>query len=180
MMKQPIDSITWVHTDQLDANDYNPNYVLTPELKLLKVSMLKQGWIQPVLVVVQRGEDGEPNGRYTIVDGFHRSTLTRTDKDVGAMTEGKVPCAVLDIDDAERKMLTVRINRAKGSHIAAKMHDLITSLVSDHNVPIKQLCQELGMEKSEVELLLTENVFAKLDIPNHPYSRAWGVADRTK
>jgi hypothetical protein len=190
---QPIDHITWIDVNRLDANDYNPNYVLTPELKLLKVSLLAQGWIQPVLVAERQvctegckadevdslvhfsGHQKECEFRYTIIDGFHRSTLCKTDPEVAAMTDGKVPCAVLNLTEAERKMLTVRINRAKGSHIAAKMHELITSLVTEHEVPIPELCKQLGAEKAEIELLLTEDVFKKKDIENHAFSRAWTV-----
>ena len=172
-MKHPIDGITWIETDLLDANDYNPNVVIGPEFDLLKLSLLKQGWIQPVLVA--KGEDG----RYTIIDGFHRSTLARQDEEVRAAFGTKVPCAVLDITDAERKMLTVRINRAKGSHVAARMHELVTSLVAEHGIPIPQLCKELGADRSEIDLLLQESVFTKLEIADHPYSRAWGVKDRS-
>lgn len=179
-MKHPIDTITWVDVEQLDANDYNPNVVIGPEWRLLKLSLLKQGWIQPVLVAEQKDDAGQPTGRFRIIDGFHRSTMAKTDKDIQKAFGTKVPCAVLDIDEAERKMLTVRINRAKGSHLAAKMHDLVTSLVKDHGIPVEQLCKELGASMAEIELLLQEDVFTKKNIPDHAYSRAWGVKDKTQ
>jgi ParB-like chromosome segregation protein Spo0J len=175
----PIDNIQWIDTDLLDANDYNPNVVIGPEWKLLKLSMLKQGWLQPVLVSVIVGEDGQPTGRYRIIDGFHRSTMAKTDKEVRARFGTAVPCAVLDISEAERKMLTVRINRAKGSHMAARMHDLVTSLVNEHGIPVPQLCDELGASRAEIDLLLQENVFTKLEITDHVYSRAWAPKDKT-
>jgi ParB-like chromosome segregation protein Spo0J len=172
-VNHPIDNIQWIDVDLLDANDYNPNVVIGPEMRLLKLSLLKQGWIQPVLVAETA------NGRYLIIDGFHRSTLAKVDEDLRAKFGTAVPCAVLDITDAERKMLTVRINRAKGSHVAARMHELVTSLVRDHAVPIPQLCEELGADRSEIDLLLQESVFTKLEIPDHAYSRAWVPADRS-
>ena len=46
----PLSKIQWIDVNKLKANDYNPNVVLTNELKLLQLSMLKNGWIQPVLV----------------------------------------------------------------------------------------------------------------------------------
>jgi len=178
--RHPINNIEWIDTDLLDANDYNPNVVIAPEFKLLKLSLLKQGWIQPVLVVLGRDADGSPNGRYTIVDGFHRSTLCKTDEEVRAQFGTKVPCAVLDISEAERKMLTVRINRAKGTHMAVKMHELVVSLVNDHGISVKQLCDEFGADRQEIELLLQDNVFKRMDIASYPYSRAWGVPDKAK
>lgn len=177
-MNHPIDNIRWVETDDLDANDYNPNVVIGPEWRLLKLSLLKQGWIQPVLVAEVRDEVGEPTGRYRIIDGFHRSTMAKTDKDVQKAFGTQVPCAVLDISEAERKMLTVRINRAKGTHQAAKMHDLVCSLVRDHGIPIEQLMEEIGASRAEIDLLLQEDVLKKKNIENHPYSRAWGPKDK--
>lgn len=175
---QPINEIEWIDTDDLEANDYNPNVVIGPEWRLLKLSMLKQGWIQPVLVSKVLDDDGEWTGRYRIIDGFHRSTMCKTDKQVRAMTDGKVPCAVLDIDEAERKMLTVRINRAKGTHQAVRMGDLVKSLVADHDIPVEQVCEEIGASKAEVELLMMEDVFEKKATDKHVYSQAWQPRDK--
>lgn len=165
-MKHPIDNIQWIDVEKLRANDYNPNVVITPEFKLLKTSLLKSGWIQPILVC-PRG-DG-----YEIIDGFHRSTLAKADADVRALTDGKVPCAVMDLSEPERMMLTVRINRAKGSHQAVKMHELVSKLLKEHGCSVKQVCEGIGATKAEVDLLATESVFKKLDIEAHAYSRAW-------
>ena len=174
-MQHPIDIITWVETDLLDANDYNPNVVAREEFRLLKHSLLKQGWIQPILVARAPLHDaeGHPQNRYTIIDGFHRSMLAREDADIIAAFGTKVPCAVLDISDAERKMLTVRINRAKGSHVATRMHELISSLHREHNMSVPTLMAELGASKGEIELLLQESIFTKMEIDTYPYSRAW-------
>ena len=91
----PISNVEWIDVELLEANDYNPNVVFTNELKLLKFSLLRQGWIQPVLVC-------RNNDRYTIIDGFHRSSLVKTDKEVNEFTNGKVPVVILDINVAER------------------------------------------------------------------------------
>lgn len=159
----PIDNIQWLEADSLQSNDYNPNVVYNQELKLLKLSLLKQGWIQPLLV----DQDG------VIIDGFHRFSLAKNDPEVRAMTNGLAPCAVLNLSAAERMMLTVRINRAKGSHIAVKMHELVRTLVEVYALSIAEVCEGIGATKDEVELLLMENVFKKLDVQNHKYSKAW-------
>ena len=64
--KQPLDNITWLHRDKLKANSYNPNRVAKPELKLLKLSIIEDGWTQPIVA----------NKDYTIVDGYHRWTVS--------------------------------------------------------------------------------------------------------
>ena len=71
-MRDPIDRIEWLPVTALNANDYNPNVVMTPELRLLELSILKTGWVQPVLV--------SPTGR--IIDGFHRWMLSKTSKPI--------------------------------------------------------------------------------------------------
>lgn len=172
-MAHPIDNIVWIETDQLFANGWNPNVVLSQEYALIKVSLLAQGWLQPILV--SRADNSETDGvsEYQIIDGYHRATLAKTDKDVIAAYGTKVPCAVLTLTEAERKILTVRINRAKGSHVAVKMHDLVTSLHADHGVSVADLCVGLGAEKAEIELLLQESIFTKMRIASTAYSRAW-------
>ena len=162
-MKHPIDNVEWVDVGLLQANDYNPNFVYNTELKLLELSILINGWIQPVLVTQN----------YVIIDGFHRAHLAKTRDAIRNLTDGKVPCCVMNLTEPERMLLTIRINRAKGNHIAIKMHDVIARLVNGYGMSIKEICEGIGATKAEVELLLMENVFKKLDIANHEYSKAW-------
>lgn len=162
-MEHPIENIQWIDADLLRANDYNPNVVYSQELRLLELSILTSGWLQPVLVT----QDMQ------IIDGFHRWSLAQHSQKVNTLTDGKVPCAILNLTEPERMMLTVRINRAKGSHVALKMHDLVRSLVEEHGVSIEDICKGIGATKDEVNLLLMENVFKKLNIPDHKYSKAW-------
>lgn len=167
--EQPINNIVWIEAKLLTANGWNPNFVLSKELQLLKLSLLSQGWIQPVLV----------DQNNVIIDGWHRSFLCKNDKDVAEMTDGKCPCAVLDLTEPERMLLTVRINRAKGVHSAVKMHELVSILYTTHKLTVQQIGDGIGANKDEVDLLLKENVFKKLDIENTPYSEAWAIREST-
>lgn len=161
--QQPIDNITWLKTVDLVANEYNPNVVLDQELKLLKFSILKQGWLQPILVTKD----------YKIIDGYHRYWLALNDKDIQAMTSNRVPCCIMDMDEAERMMLTIRINRAKGNHVSFKMHEIITELFNTHKKSVEQISEGIGANKHEVNLLLEEGVFTAKNIKEHKYSKAW-------
>ena len=60
--QMPINKVEWLKASELKANDYNPNHVAPIELKLLKISLIEDGWTQPVVI----RENNE------IVDGFHR------------------------------------------------------------------------------------------------------------
>jgi ParB-like chromosome segregation protein Spo0J len=170
LSEQPINNIVWMHVNELQSNDYNPNVCAGLENKLLSTSLLTNGWIQPILAT--------PNK--IIIDGFHRWTQCRTNHEVYAMTEGKVPVAILDISEAERKMLTVRINRAKGVHVAFKMHELVTSLVHEEGIAIPDVAKGIGATREEVQTLLTENVFIKKNVANTAYSKSWAPKQAAK
>lgn len=160
--EQPISNVKWIDVDSLAANDYNPNVVFSDEMNLLKFSIKKSGWIQPILVTQDN----------VIIDGFHRATLAKGDKSI--TVDGKVPCVVMYLSEPERMLLTIRINRAKGSHVAVKMHDIVTSLVNKYGMGIDAICRGIGARKEEVELLLMENVFQKKNINEATqYSKAW-------
>lgn len=47
---QPIDNFQWVDRELLKANTWNPNHVATPEMKLLKQSILEDGWATAIVV----------------------------------------------------------------------------------------------------------------------------------
>ncbi|WKV22541.1 putative ParB-like nuclease domain containing protein [Bacillus phage vB_BceS-M2] len=162
-MKHPIDNIRWVEAEALKANDYNPNVVLNQELKLLEFSILQQGWIQPILIT--------PDG--TIIDGFHRATLGKSSAQIREKYGSKVPCVVMELTEAERKLLTIRINRAKGTHLAFKMAEIVKSLIEEHGMSPKAVGEAIGADKAEIDLLMQDDVFKKLDIQNHKYSKAW-------
>jgi ParB-like chromosome segregation protein Spo0J len=141
----PLSKVEWVDPATLTHNDYNPNHVFKPEMMLLKISLLSSGWTQPIVARPDR----------TIVDGFHRWTLGRTDKEVGAMGGGKVPVVFLsdDMDEGEIKMATIRHNRARGKHSVLIMSDIVNDLVGKHGYTPEEIAVQLGMESEEVERL---------------------------
>lgn len=162
MSKQPVESIKWIDAEKLTANHYNPNRVMNAEMALIEKSILKTGWIQPILV----------NRNHVIIDGFHRWTLSRLSKAMKAKYKGKVPCCVLDVDDAEAMVITVRINRAKGSHLAFRMADYVKEIIEKHGYPKEQLASDIGATLDEVELLMRSEIFAEKDVENWAYSEA--------
>jgi hypothetical protein len=161
--QEPICNIVWKHVDELDANVWNPNVVLNQELQLLERSILKTHWIQPLLV----------NKNGLIIDGFHRFQLSKHGERLLQRYGGYVPCAVLDLTDAEAMILTVRINRAKGTHVAFRMSAIVRSLIEKHHYDRQQVAAEIGATLDEVDLLFQKDVFEKKDIQNWEYSKAW-------
>lgn len=150
---QPLSNVQWVRADRLSANAWNPNRQAPPEFRLLKVSILENGWTQPIVI---REHDG--GARLEIVDGFHRWTLASTDKEVAALTtiEGvtHVPVVTLpETSDEVAKAATIRHNRARGSHGVLKMADLVASLLADGRLSPEEVGVQLGMDDEEVERL---------------------------
>lgn len=166
-MNDPINRIEWREAESLKANSYNPNVVFTPELKLLERSILKTGWVQPILIT----EDG------TIIDGFHRHRLAQDSAALRERYAGKVPCAVMDISSSQAMILTVRMNRAKGSHVAVRMSEIVKTLLDDHGLDPQEVANELGATKEEIDLLYQDGVFKMKNIKDYKYSKAWIPSD---
>lgn len=164
---EPVENIQWISVDDLKANHYNPNRVMNAEMNLIEKSILKTGWIQPILV----------NKNNIIIDGFHRWTLSRLSTQLREKYHGKVPCAVLDVSDAEAMIITVRINRAKGTHLAFRMADYVKEIVHKHKVPVDQLANDIGATFEEVQLLMTSDIFVEKEVDNWAYSEAWVPAE---
>ncbi len=166
-MKEPTDHplahLTWVQPTQLFSNDYNPNKVFPPELALLKVSILENGWTQPI-VARTSGE---------IVDGFHRWSLASRDAEVRALTGGVIPVVYLDdaVDRATQIMSTVRHNRARGAHGVLRMSSIVRELRAV-GMDEASICERLGMEPEEVARL--SDVRAKPErVGKESYGRGW-------
>jgi hypothetical protein len=165
--QDPINRIEWRNAAALNANDYNPNVVLTPEMRLLERSILRTGWVQPVLIT-KAG---------VIIDGFHRVTLSRMSEPLKKVYKGMVPCAVMDIDRPTAMILTIRMNRAKGSHVALRMSEIVAELVNLHGLDPQQVAAEIGAEANEIDLLLQQDVFKVKKIADWKYSKAWVPAE---
>jgi hypothetical protein len=154
--KQPVAQIFWIHRSQIKPNGYNPNSVAPPEMDLLKYSIMRIGWVFPILLVDEGKEvattllDGlltvEKDQHFTIIDGFHRYTISG-DTEVYAMTEGYVPVVFIPGDDV--RQYTVMMNRAKGSHAVLAMSNIIVELLQQ-GYTAEQIQRSMGMDKDEV------------------------------
>jgi len=162
-MKDPIENIQWIDVKDLVANDYNPNMVFNQELKSLERNILDIGWVQPIIVSTSK----------VIIDGFHRTMLSRDSKKLQDKYKGKVPCVVFDVPRDKAMILTVRMNRAKGSHVAVRMSEMVKELVDNHQWDSQDLAKELGATKKEIELLYQDGVFKMRNIKSYKYSKAW-------
>ena len=163
---QPINDVQWIPIEKVYANDYNPNSVATQEMKLLYVSVKKDGYTQPVVTIYDEQKD-----RYVIVDGFHRYSIMRRYKDIYASCEGKLPCVVLKGKTMNDRMAsTIRHNRARGKHSVQGMSNVVMEMLLNGASDL-EVCNNLGLEAEELVRLKYITGYAKL-YENNEYSRA--------
>lgn len=160
-IRHPVSRVRWVPTESVAANDYNPNAVAPPEMRLLRLSIEADGYTQPI--VVWNTGDG-----YEVVDGFHRY---RIGHDLGL---SHLPVVVINserTDRGDRIAATIRHNRARGKHQVSAMSDIVQEL-SRRNWSDKRIAKELGMEPDEVLRLKQITGLAEL-FADKEFSEAW-------
>jgi ParB-like chromosome segregation protein Spo0J len=171
-LDQPVDHVIWVPCDQVHPNDYNPNAVAKKEMQLLKKSIQSDGYTQPIVTV--QDEDG----KYCIVDGFHRYFIGSTDEEIKASIKGYLPIVVLEKDISDRMAATVRHNRARGKHSVVSMSSLVFKLL-EAGKSEEEIANELGMEAEEVMRLKYITGYAKL-YEKHEFSKAYETPEMAK
>ena len=166
----PLDHIQWVPANSLQSNSYNPNRIHRAEMTLLERSLLLSGWLQPILV----------NPDHLIIDGFHRWRLAQDSERAAQRWGGLVPVAVLDLTKPEAMLMTIRINRAKGTHVAVHMSEIVRELIAEHFYDPQEIAAGIGATLDEVQLLAQDGVFAIKGIKDWAYSQAWYPAEDGK
>lgn len=169
----PVDNVIRVPIEKVEANDYNPNSVPTNEMRLLLTSIAHDGYTQPVVTVYDIERD-----KYVIVDGFHRYTVMRTNKDILEKNNGHVPVVVISKNINDRMASTVRHNRARGKHSVTGMSNMVFKML-DNGWGDVEICNELGLEAEELLRLKHITGFAKL-FEDKEYSKAWETAHQIR
>jgi ParB-like chromosome segregation protein Spo0J len=163
---QPVDLIRWIPIEKVTANDYNPNSVAKNEMRLLYVSILHDGYTQPVVTIYDKDSD-----KYVIVDGFHRYTTMRLNQDIRDRCGGLLPVVVIDKPINDRMASTIRHNRARGKHSVNGMSNMVFQML-ENGWSDEDICKEIGCEPDELIRLKHVTGFSKL-FENVEYRRAW-------
>lgn len=159
--KHPVSNVQWVPAEKVFANDYNPNTVAPPEMKLLQISIESDGFTQPI--VVWEHDDG-----YEVVDGFHRHLVGKK------MGLSHLPVVVINgdrTDKNDRIASTIRHNRARGKHQVTGMSEIVQELTK-RNWSEAKIGRELGMEPDEVLRLKQIGGLAEM-FADKEFSEAW-------
>jgi len=171
--EEPVDFVRWVKSDTVSANDYNPNSVAPPEMKLLELSILADGYTQPIVAF------GLQSG-YEVVDGFHRNRVGKESDQVRARVKGYLPVVRIKAereDKGNRMAATIRHNRARGRHRVDSMAEIVSDLTK-RNWSEKKISDELGMDQDEVLRLKQTTGLAEL-FADREFSEAWEIVEDT-
>lgn len=168
---EPVDFVEWVPADGIQANDYNPNSVAPPEMELLRLSIMADGYTQPIVT-------NEEDGARVVVDGFHRNRVGKECADVRDRVLGYLPVVQIRndrLDRGDRIASTIRHNRARGKHQVVAMSDIVLEL-KRRNWSDTKIGKELGMDPDEVLRLAQISGLADA-FADRDFSRAWEVDD---
>ena len=170
---EPVDFVKWVKNDSVVANDYNPNKVAPTEMKLLELSIMNDGYTQPIV-----SWSNEEKNATEVIDGFHRNRVGRESKAVNQRVQGYLPIVDIRTEQSgknDRMASTIRHNRARGKHQIDAMSEIVIEL-KNRNWRNARIARELGMDEEEVLRLCQisglEHLFSDKD-----FSRSWEAAD---
>jgi len=164
----PVDFVEWVKSEQVEANDYNPNHVAPPEEKLLLKSVSEDGYTMSI--VTSKEEELR-----RIIDGFHRRKIERTNKKISISTFGRVPVTTIRPGKdglADRIASTIRHNRARGEHAIDGMVDIVKILKRDCDMSDDWIVKNIGMDPDELLRLSQLSGLAEL-FKTKQFSSSW-------
>ncbi len=170
---EPVDCVLWVKNSLVTANDYNPNKVAPPEMKLLELSIANDGYTQPIVAW-----SNEEKNKIEVIDGFHRNRVGTESNVIQRRVHGYLP--IVDIrteqsSKSDRMASTIRHNRARGKHQVDAMSEIVIEL-KRRNWKNTRIAKELGMDEEEVLRLCQisgiEDLFGDKD-----FSRSWDSID---
>ena len=142
--KSPVYNVRAIPIEKIQANDYNPNVVAPPEMKLLELSIWEDGFTMPCVCYYDEEEDN-----YILVDGYHRYQVLKTSKRIYQRENGLLPVVVIDKELSNRMASTIRHNRARGTHNIELMCHIVAEL-DRAGMSDEWIMKNIGMDRDEV------------------------------
>lgn len=166
--RSPVYDVIAVPIERITANNYNPNHVATPEMKLLIQSILEDGYTMPIVCYYDQYSD-----KYIIVDGFHRYQAMLNNKEIRERERGMLPVSVIDKPLSDRMASTIRHNRARGTHDIDLMSNIVSELIAMGKKD-RWIMKHIGMDPDEIMRLKQLTGLANL-FKNNEFSNSWDI-----
>ncbi len=166
---EPVDCVQWVANTEVTANDYNPNTVAPPEMKLLELSIQEDGYTQPIV-------SWSRDGIFEVIDGFHRHRVGKESKAIQKRIHGYLPLVVINKERSEksdRMASTIRHNRARGKHGVDSMSEIVVEL-KKRNRSEEWIAKHLGMDPDEVLRLCQVSGLVEM-FSDTQFSKSWDI-----
>jgi len=167
-LEHPALNIHLVPIEQVEGNDYNPNKVAPPEMRLLELSIRKDGLTMPVVVASEK--KGE---KWVVVDGFHRTAVCRETEDIRRGLKRYLPVSTLSKNLESRVASTVRHNMARGTH-QVELSAKLVAFLKRNDWSNYRIGEELGMDPDEVLRLRQITGLAEA-FQDQEFSRSWDI-----
>jgi len=167
----PVDYVHWQKSEDVEGNEYNPNAVAPPEMRLLIRSIEEDGYTMPIVSFPDSDHDSDT---IRIVDGFHRRKAERTSARIHESTRGFIPLSTIRPEKraiADRMASTIRHNRARGTHNIDLMVNIVAEL-TEAGMGDDWIIKNIGMDADELLRLKQISGLAAL-FKDRAYSRAW-------
>lgn len=165
-IKVPCLDVKLVPRELVQANNYNPNHVPKDKMELLKQSILDNGFCFPIVTIWS-----EEDGKYIIIDGFHRYTICQPEW----LDIEQVPIVVLEHDISKRMAATIQFNKARGVHQVDLDADVVRSLL-EQGMSEEEVAKHLGLDLDTV--LRYKQMTGIIDLfKNVDYTPSWEVEE---
>lgn len=165
----PVDYVHWQKSEVVEGNEYNPNNVAPPEMRLLIRSIEEDGYTMPIVSFPD-------TDTIRIVDGFHRRKAERTSAQIHESTRGYIPLTTIRAEKraiSDRMASTIRHNRARGTHNIDLMVNIVAEL-TEAGMGDDWIMKNIGMDADELLRLKQISGLAAL-FKDRAYSKAWEV-----
>lgn len=147
--------------EKVVPNDYNPNKMQFKILKLLKTSIIEDGFLFPILVIHSKDAD-----QYVVVDGFHRY------KAMQQLKQDFIPAVVLNRDISERRIMTVRMNKTRGVHQLEGDKANFQNLLEEGKYSLPELSEKMALEAEQIVIYKKKGSIVE-EYTDHSFSNAW-------
>ncbi|KAA6301695.1 MAG: hypothetical protein EZS26_002160 [Candidatus Ordinivivax streblomastigis] len=141
----PVDFVAWELSENIESNDYNPNHVATPEMKLLITSIEEDGYTMPIV-------SSPEENLIRIVDGYHRRQSLLKSTKIYQSTFGWLPVTYIrewHRGRSDRMASTIRHNRARGAHDIDLMSNIVREM-TEMGHSTEWIMKHMGMDKDEI------------------------------
>lgn len=168
---EPVDFVKWVVCDSVVANGWNPNHIAVVEMELLELSIINDGYTQPIVTFPE-------NGKIETVDGYHRGKVGKESKQIRERIHGYLPTVIIKKEQSDKNnriASTIRHNRARGKHQIDAMSEIVLEL-KNRNWKNERIARELGMDEEEI-LRLCQITGLQDIFKDDDFSKSWEASD---